>query len=229
MSNTEKFEDGAERAGKYLATATTFVNPVAGMLLYGGVELASYLNKFAQDRVNGRNEKMLKFLEELNSFIGKEIKDIDDPFLEGEYFNDVLEKVLVKASSCKTQYKKDVFKKIIKDEITAKTEIDFSSSYLNIISELHGEEIEILKYIRQNQTPINTNSMEDWVEKEKLRDYLDGIKGLNQAYSKENFEVYLYNLIYKGLLVSASMNGNDPLRTTILGERLMEYIEGERI
>lgn len=215
-----------EYIGKTASSVIGIGNPPLGVALYAATELSQILFSFSEGRGQIRCKKVVSFLEEAMMFIENEIEDIDQAFLEGEYFIEVLEKIFIKVANNTSEYKKDIFKQIFKNEIKRSTPNGLSATFLNMIPELDDVEIKMLKYISENQLPLIIGNENNWINVKKIKEHLISI-GIDQAIIDERFEMYLYDLKFKGLLSNQELIGIENIRVTPLSEGLIKYIKAE--
>jgi hypothetical protein len=124
------------------AAATAIFNslvgaiPVVGPAIQEG--LVDYWGRVKQERINLFLEGLKGYFESLNN------SEIDPEFLRSEDFAQFFELVIKKVSETKSEAKHEYFRNILKNNLRTRSISDFSETFLNIIGQLHVQQIEIL-------------------------------------------------------------------------------------
>lgn len=185
-------------------------SPITGIVAIVATET---LDGFIKNYTGIKVQKVQKFWEEFQDWLNEELKGIDTEFLNKPYFHEILEIILLKASSSSNEIKIAKFQEILRNRVKAAKSNDFSRTYLDIVEKITEEQFDLLYYIFKNQ-PSGT--------------YLDCeliCKALKME--KGKFNLNAHDLISKGLIVQNNLGGNpSAVHTTALGDEFLKFIDG---
>ncbi len=201
-----------QQAAASILNVLTNSIPIVGPALSEG--LYNYWNNVKQERLNIFVEKFKDYLEKNNN------DEINPEFLRTEDFAQFFELVLRKVTETKSHKKLEVFKDILINNIKAREINDFADTFLNLISQLHEKQIELLKDLHNNEKHFS--------EKKELGDNTNyEFKSLY----KEMYEVYAQDLIAKGLIDVHNTSGPMKMQTMLLsvyGKQFLQFISNSR-
>ncbi|WCC46232.1 hypothetical protein [Tenacibaculum finnmarkense] len=122
----------------------TTLRGLIGVIPYAGTLLNEVVFEHRSRIKQNRIEKfILSFSDYLKNFSKL---DVDIEHIKSEEFSDIFENLILKVSKNRSEKKLDLFKKILKSEISNPfTKSDFVEIYLDLIDDLHEKQIEIIK------------------------------------------------------------------------------------
>jgi hypothetical protein len=125
-----------------IQTAISTLKATIGAIPVIGAALNEYLfetrGRIKQDRINKFIESFAEYLTELKP-VQLHINQI-----EKEEFGDFFEEIIIKVSKTKSEIKKEVFKKLLANQLTKPQDFDYASLLLDTIGSLHEGQIPIL-------------------------------------------------------------------------------------
>lgn len=163
----------------------TFVNSLVTV----GISFIPKVGPFLAEGFNHygkvRQERLNLFLEKLKEYFdGLSDEEIEPEFLKSEDFAWLFEAVLKKVAETKSENKRETFRKILMSSIGAKKVSDFSETFLNLTSQLHEKQIEILSAYHETILEYNEMSKKIYEFNEQNTQFLDqialeGLKGVS--------------------------------------------------
>lgn len=198
-----------------VTTGAGMINPSYGLAT---VLLAEGMDLFYQSYMNVKKDKAQKFYDEFQKWLNLNLDEINQEFLEEPYFAEILELILVKASSTSKEWKVQKFKEILENRVKANKTNDYSKSYLDILDKLTENEFEILSYCVQTQKLGENNST---IEKENI------CKELNLT--NEEYLLNVTHLEGKALIIERTWGRTsyNIISVSILGENFIKFVIGE--
>lgn len=172
-----------------------------------------YKSRLYQDRINHFIEEMANFFTMVNK------KNIDMKFIKSDDFIDVFFNVIDYVVKTKSNSKIKIYRDLLGNNMlySENRELDFFSTYLELIYKMNLDEICILqkhfemltikKELEKNNIPNNNKNMND---NEIFVEYLDKVKMYRKGefynISEKEFLFYLQDMYSKGLLVDDGAN-----------------------
>ncbi|MBY6930899.1 hypothetical protein [Clostridium botulinum] len=168
--------------------------------------------RIAQDRINNFVDSFIQYINEVGT-------PVDEEALTSENFNDMYVSITRHVIECKSQYKIDIFKRILESNLRINYESDFRDTFLELVNKLDCMEFEILKMFKDTgrrgsmDIPEGTNGCVSTTESISCKDtIINRIKESNAEISNleavEKYEFYICDLISKSLLVDSKTIGN---------------------
>lgn len=181
-------------------------------LAFAGTSLEIYLSS----RTKKKLIKIEKFYDELQTWLSSNLGNIDKAFLETEYFEEILELIILKILSNSSELRIKMYKDILINQIKGSRSYEYSRLYLEMINTLNPPEIELIKRLLifvdfskdlQESPFLEPDTVKDRIEegREEFYNALD----LNKVYNnfKKDFTDYkidfhFQNLVSTGILTN---------------------------
>ncbi len=129
-----------------------------GAIPYAGTALNEvlfeYRSRLKQNRVNKFIEELSKYFESIDE------NSIDLKNIKSEQFSDLFESILLRVVNNRSETKLHYFKNILINQIKNKTNINFDETFLDLITRLNEDQINILntyKKVKLNYISTNDN------------------------------------------------------------------------
>lgn len=162
-------------------TISTLKSLIGAIPVVGGAMnefLFETRGRIKQDRINKFVEAFANYLSELKP-VQLHISQI-----EKEEFGDFFEEVILKVAKTKSEIKKETFKKLLANQIVKPKNFDYAGLLLEIIGNLHEEQIPILQklFVERSMPKIQGDLFQkqnqlDKLSKERTRLFFDPTSG----------------------------------------------------
>jgi hypothetical protein len=197
------------------------------------------LGEFLEYRSQVKLERLWCFYEEFVVYVESEDSfEFDHNHLTSEEFGDIFESILWRVVNTASKEKAQRFKKILLNEMKHTYESDFKETFLDIVSRINEDQIQILNHFR------NVKGSEP--ESDPDRGVIDGGAAEGESaevslnrerdllgFDEAKYLFYVQDLVSKSLLydeiVALFGGGTKPytnLRITPFGEEFLGFIEG---
>lgn len=210
---------------------------------YAGGALNEFLfeirGRIAQKRINNFVDGFIQYIEDMGT-------PIDEDVLTSENFNDMYVSIIRHVIECKSQYKIDIFKRILESNLRINYESDFRDTFLELVNKLDYMEFEILKMFKDSgrsgsmDIPEGTDGCVSTTTSMSCRKaIISRIKEcnteMNTLEAVEKYEFYICDLISKSLLVDSKTVGNTYrdlnkegltyLYITVFGKEFLRFVQ----
>lgn len=199
-----------------IPTIMPFINASLGFYQPQLAIVSSGIECYVNHRNNIKHKKIKSFYDEFQSFLSDNLNQIDEEFLNSEYFHEILELILIKISSNSSKRKIIIFKEILINQLRARKKYDYSKIYLDISDILEEPEIELikilLKYVDLSIPLKDSPILEPEIAKNKVREglneYCNSAKldntynSFSKKYNLYKIEFHLQNLVMAGILTN---------------------------
>lgn len=180
-----------------------------GAVPYAGTALNEAIfecrSRIKQNRINN-------FVLQLGQYIEDHNENIDLEYIKSEQFGDILESIFKEVLRTGVKDKLDRFKKILVKQMNSSNHVEFTETFLDIISKLNEKEIELLDYYSKNDDELGTVKYERFNIDENM------------------YRFYIQDLISKCLMIDDSVGRLscwplDVVKITQLGRDFLEFIK----
>lgn len=210
---------------------------------YAGGALNEFLfeirGRIAQKRINNFVDGFIQYIEDMGT-------PVDEEVLTSESFNDMYVSIIRHVIECKSQYKIDIFKRILESNLRISYESDFRDTFLELVSKLDYMEFEILKMFKDTgrsgsmDIPIGAigciSTTKSMSCKDKVINMIkDSNTEMHTLEALEKYEFYVCDLISKSLLVDTKTVGNtvgdlakeglNDLYITVFGKEFLRFVQ----
>ncbi|MDY8025807.1 MULTISPECIES: hypothetical protein [Paenibacillus] len=162
--------------------------------------------RIAQNRVNNFVNSFVSYVRDLGLLISEDT-------ISSEAFNDIYISIIKKVMDTNNEQKLDIFREILKANITQAYESDFRETFLDLVCKLDFVEIEILKIYKDTGRVISGNGAVCGRTSQSFEDVIKlNIRTYNPHLSifevDGRYEFYISDLISKSLLIDTKTISN---------------------